>query len=76
MYTTNKTFNEIDKLITNAIVNMNYITVYFGDNLFDDEQSIIRSDRTQLKSGELVEYYLTRDNLISKFHLESNKYMN
>ena len=76
VYMTNKTFNEIDKLITNAGVNMNYITVYFGDNLFDDEQSIIRSDRTQLKSGELVEYYLTRDNLISKFHLESNKYMN
>ena len=37
VYMTHKTFKEINSLLTNAGVKINYFTVYFGDNLFPAE---------------------------------------
>jgi hypothetical protein len=76
VYMTNQTFNGINKVVTDAAVKMNYITVYFGDNLFYDEQNIISGGKINTNVIDLGDVYLTRANFISKFHFEKNKYLN
>jgi len=73
VYMTNKTFLEIKNLITNANVKMNYITIYFGDNLFYDEHNIESGGKIVSNLVDSGDIYLTRSNLISKFLFEKNK---
>ena len=73
VYMTNKTFIEIKNLITNANVKMNYITIYFGDNLFYDEHNIESGGKIVSNLVDSGDIYLTRSNLISKFLFEKNK---
>ena len=74
VYMTNKTFNELNEFIKKFEVKINYITIYFGDNLFQNEENIINSGK--ITSNLVDSYYLTRENLISKFIFEKNKYQN
>ena len=75
VYMTNKTFNEINEFVKKIGVKLNYITVYFGDNLFNDEENIINKGKITSNLVDLGDtYYLTRGNLISKFLFEKNKY--
>jgi uridine kinase len=77
VYMTNKTFNELNEFVTKAGVKINYITVYFSDNLFLDEENIINSGKINSNMVDLGDtYYITRGNLISKFLFEKNKYLN
>ena len=54
---------------------MNFITIYFGDSLLSDENYLINGGKINPSSVDLGDNYITRTNLINKFHFEKNKYL-
>jgi len=73
VYMTHKTFKEINSLLTNAGVKINYITVYFGDNLFPAEENLLNNGNNKTS---LTDNQMTRGNLITNFLLKKNDYLN
>ena len=76
VYMSDKTFKEIKDIVKDANTKMHYITIYYGNTLQDFEQQIIEGGGVAPNILDSGEQYLTRANLISKFHFEKNKYMN
>ena len=76
VYMTNKTFQNIKEIIPECGIKMNFITIYFGDNLSSDENYIINGGKINTSSVDLGDNFVTRGNLINKFHFEKNKYSN
>ena len=76
VYMTHKTFKEINSLLTNAGVKINYITVYFGDNLFPAEENLLNNGNNQTSLNNITDNQMTRGNLITNFLLKKNDYLN
>ena len=75
VYLTNKAFQEIKDIIEKPGIKMNFITIYFGDSLLSDENYLINGGKINPSSVDLGDNYVTRTNLINKFHFEKNKYL-
>ena len=75
VYLTNKAFQEIKDIIEKPGIKMNFITIYFGDSLLSDENYLINGGKINPSSVDLGDNYITRTNLINKFHFEKNKYL-
>ena len=76
VYMTHKTFKEINSLLTNAGVKINYITVYFGDNLFPAEENLLNNGNNKTSLNNIADNQMTRGNLITNFLLKKNDYLN
>ena len=76
VYMTHKTFKEINSLLTNAGVKINYITVYFGDNLFPAEENLLNNGNNKTSLNNITDNQMTRGNLITNFLLKKNDYLN
>ena len=76
VYMTHKTFKEINSLLTNAGVKINYITVYFGDNLFPAEENLLNYGNNKTSLNNIADNQMTRGNLITNFLLKKNDYLN
>ena len=76
VYMTIKTFKVIKDIVNDANTKMHYITIYFSNNLDSIEQQIIEGGGVTPNVIDSGEQYLTRPNLIRKFHFEKNKYIN
>ena len=76
VYMTHKTFKEINSLLSNAGVKINYITVYFGDNLFPAEVNLLNNENNQTSLNNITDNQMTRGNLITNFLLKKNDYLN
>ncbi len=73
---THKTFKEINNLLSNAGVKINYITVYFGDNLFPAEENLLNNGNNKTSLNNITDNQMTRGNLITNFLLKKNDYLN
>ena len=76
VYMTHKTFKEINSLLSNAGVKINYITVYFGDNLFPAEENLLNNGNNKTSLNNIADNQMTRGNLITNFLLKKNDYLN
>ena len=76
VYMTHKTFKEINNLLSNAGVKINYITVYFGDNLFPAEENLLNNGNNTTSLNNITDSQMTRGNLITNFLLKKNDYLN
>ena len=76
VYMTHKTFKEINNLLLNAGVKINYITVYFGDNLFPAEENLLNNGNNKTSLNNIADNQMTRGNLITNFLLKKNDYLN
>ena len=76
VYMTHKTFKEINNLLSNAGVKINYITVYFGDNLYPAEENLLNNGNNQTSLNNITDNQMTRGNLITNFLLKKNDYLN
>ena len=76
VYMTHKTFKEINNLLLNAGVKINYITVYFGDNLFPAEENLLNNGNNKTSLNNITDNQMTRGNLITNFLLKKNDYLN
>ena len=74
VYLTEKSYKDIKNILDKTGVKMNFITIYFGDNLITDENNIINGGKINGSSADLGYNYVNRGNLINKFHFEKNKY--
>ena len=70
VYMTHKTFKEFSNLMENNGVKINYITVYFGDNLLPAEENIFNIGNNKTNIGNLGDNQMSRGNLISEFLLK------
>ena len=76
VYMTHKTFKEINNLLSNSGVKINYITVYFGDNLFPAEENLLNNGNNTTSLNNITDSQMTRGNLITNFLLKKNDYLN
>ena len=67
---THKTFKEFSNLMENNGVKINYITVYFGDNLLPAEENIFNIGNNKTSIGNMGDNQMSRGNLISEFLLK------
>ena len=74
VYLSDKSYKEIKEILVKNVIKLNFITIYFGDNLIADENYLINGGKINVSSVDLGDNYVTRGNLINKFHFEKNKY--
>jgi hypothetical protein len=74
VYLSENSFNQINEILTSINCGMNYITIYYGDDLLKHKIILENGGFIKESSADLVYHFLTTENLISEFHLIKDKY--
>ena len=74
VYLSENSFNQINEILTSINSGMNYITIYYGDDLLKHKIILENGGFIKESSADLVYHFLTTENLISEFHLIKDKY--
>jgi uridine kinase len=69
VYLSNNTFNQLNETLPSTDSGVNFITVYFGDNLLKNRTILENGGFIKSNSADLVYHFLTPENLINEFHL-------
>ena len=69
VYLSNNTFNQLNEVLANIGAAMNFITIYFGDDLLKDKTILENGGFIKSNSVDLVFHFLTSENFINEFHL-------
>ena len=68
VYLSNNTFNEINDILVSLNYGINFITVYFGDDLLKNKNILENGGFIKQNSPDLKYHFITKENLISEFH--------
>ena len=68
VYLSNNTFNEINDLLASLNYGINFITIYFGDDLLKNKTILENGGFIKQNSPDLIYHFITKENLINEFH--------
>ena len=74
VYLSNNSFNQINEVLASVNSGINFITIYFGDDLLKHKTILENGGFIKENSADLAYHFLTSENLISEFHLIKDKY--
>ena len=72
VYMSYNTFNQLNEVLACNNVSMNFITIYFGDDLLKNKTILENGGFIRSNSVDLLLYFITPENLINEFHLNEN----
>ena len=75
VYLSNNSFNQINEVLASVNSGINFITIYFGDDLLKHKTILENGGFIKENSADLAYHFLTTENLISEFHLIKDKYI-
>ena len=68
VYLSNNTFNEINEILVSLNYGINFITIYFGDDLLKNKIILENGGFIKQNSPDLIYHFITKENLINEFH--------
>ena len=68
VYLSNNTFNEINDILASLNYGINFITIYFGDDLLKNKTILENGGFIKQNSPDLIYHFITKENLINEFH--------
>ena len=74
VYLSYNTFNQINEVLTSINSGINFITIYFGDDLLKNKTILENGGFIKENSADLIYHFITAENLISEFHLIKDNY--
>lgn len=74
VYLSSNSFEQINESLTSINSGMNFITIYFGDDLLKHKIILENGGFIKDKIADFSYHFLTVENLISDFHLIKDKY--
>ena len=74
VYLSSNSFEQINESLTSINSGMNFITIYFGDDLLKHKIILENGGFIKNKIADFSYHFLTVENLISDFHLIKDKY--
>jgi hypothetical protein len=72
VYMSYNTFNQLNEVLACNNVSMNFITIYFGDDLLKNKTILENGGFISSNSVDLLYHFITPENLINEFHLNEN----
>ena len=74
VYLSSNTFEQINEVLTSINTGINFITIYFGDDLLKHKTILENGGFIKENVADFSYHFLTTENLISEFHLIKDKY--
>ena len=68
VYLSNNTFNEINEILVSLNYGINFITIYFGDDLLKNKTILENGGFIKQNSPDLIYHFITKENIINEFH--------
>jgi len=72
VYMSYNTFNQLNEVLADNNVSMNFITIYFGDDLLKNKTILENGGFISSNSVDFLYHFITSENLINEFHLNKN----
>jgi uridine kinase len=72
VYMSYNTFNQLNEVLACNNVSMNFITIYFGDDLLKNKTILENGGFISSNSVDFLFHFITPENLINEFHLNEN----
>ncbi len=69
VYLSYNTFNQLNEALASTNAGLNFITIYFGDDLLRNRTILENGGFINSNSTDLAYHFLTPENLINEFHL-------